>query len=65
MQNKPEGPDIHLLEVQLEQIFRQNDVLLHLGCVVVEAGLELPQLLLDFVRHQQRLPQHDLVTVHV
>ena len=49
VQHQPEGPDVHLLKTQLEQVLGQDYVFLHFGSVVVEAGLELSQLLLDFV----------------
>jgi len=65
VEDEAEGPDVHFFEAEFEQVLGQDDVFFHFGGIVVETCLELPQLLLDFVSHQQRLPQHDFFVVHV
>jgi hypothetical protein len=65
VENKAERPNVHLFEVKLEEILRQDDVFLHLGSIKVKSSLELSQLLLYLVSHQQRLSYHDSVVMNV
>lgn len=65
VQDEPERPHIHLLLVEFEEVFRQDDVFFHLRSVVVEGGFQVPYFLLHLVGHEQGLADHYSVAVHV
>lgn len=59
MQHEPKEPHIHLLKVELHQIFRHENVLLQLRRKIIHSILQLPNLLFGRVSNEQRLANED------